>query len=239
MLINGDDRWPSQRSEPTGEPGILEREETETRTVGRDEITVVTKHLDSFNWYWVPFDCPVHHVNLDSNGKEVSLIWISDRNRSPYPPLGSGEYPNNVLFVKKDYSFTGDQINGGWPDWGDCIVKVRKSDVMSDYFPQFNHIQENGEILVNGRPDILSTREGRIIAWKGDGLIYFGRLSNLTNNVYLQGDLLYESGFPSTHFVTDSLGNKNFVLGFHSQHGFNHRIFYIDPLITDYDNLLR
>lgn len=240
MMINGDDRWPSQRSEPTGGPGIIERIVTETRYNPLDgtNYTVDIKYLDSFNWYWVPFDCPVHHVNLDSNGKKVSLIWTSDTNRSPYPTLGSAPYPSNILFAKKDYCFTANQVNGGWPDWGDCTVKVRDSNVMSEYFHQYAHIQENGEILVNGRPVILSTREGRIIAWNGDGLIYFGTLWN-SNIVGLQGDLLYSSGFPSIHFVTDSLGNKNFVLGYHSQHGIIHRIFYIDPLITDYDNLPR
>lgn len=233
MLISGEDQWPTERSDPTGDPGIIISTEVNIENEGTPSQTIeVTTHYD-FNWFWVPFSTPVHNLNLDSDGTNVALIWTSIPKT-----LSSGWIPENALYAMESYFFTGAPTTGayGFPDWGDKCLKVETDEPVSDFIQCINDF---GNIFAEGRPDILSCENECIITWRDCyNLIYIAK--KYGNEVKLRGDLLNETTHtaPAISYVKDNLNNQNLVLGwFGTENQMNHRLFFISPPINDYDNL--
>lgn len=182
--------------------------------------------ITNFTKAWFPFTpSTTLHVNLDSMGTYVALVW-ADYYSMWHPTLGE-------LNLYISYAFDG--------SWGNCRVARD---------PDMEHVASfDISTLTYDRPAVLYTNGYVYLAWNHseNKRIIICRRTRLPKTVNIMSGYLLEtsSSGPALHYITDTgfgtVTNRNMVLGWFGtdpNKSMNHRVVYCGiGLISDDDDL--
>ncbi|MFX1297290.1 MAG: hypothetical protein ACFFD2_20855 [Promethearchaeota archaeon] len=225
-------------------------------------------HISEFIENWWLFDAPVSCVSLDSNGKKVALLWSSTREYNPFTesyPVNpilklsidySFSSPTENLFARP----LGVNLFN--------VLKIEFSRYYQSFYDTQAYLisegytgsEQVGSIYTepNSRPDVFFLPDNPnklILTWTNtENRLFVGminpasHLSSGSNIGYLNKYHIVNllSGFfkvaknPKLHYVTDTLGNTDFILGYFTGNGFEQletRFLFLKAGIDDVDDL--
>jgi hypothetical protein len=238
---NNEDLWPLDYV-----PKAIYCEEIHTGQTGqafggRTYEYTITKLTDFIENWWL-FDTPVTSINLDSNGKEVALLWSSTREYNPFSDISEP-----ILKMCKDYSFTSpNEYLSARPRGVNSFnnLKIEFSRFWEPFYDTqplliesgYTGNEQIGSIYVDpdSRPGIFfhpNDSEKLLITWTdAEKRLYIGIIDILGpikkgrdagyrdkyNIVKLLNDMFKLGHSPKICSVNDTLGNTNFILGYFS-----------------------
>jgi hypothetical protein len=217
VAVNSEDLWPTQPSEPSGEPGM----EWEPLESGFYQVNKIVR----FDYFWTFFgEHEVTSVNLKSNNENVALLWCQSGG-----PSQSWSYDVSEVHIKNSYAFTGDPEPYGYPeqiqkpDWGDCLIKIAykrgkyKWLESEDVASVPNRPEKFGPVWTSktSKIGLFYPEDGKhLITWRNPDSWLFvaevetSRWARLLTR--FRWPDLSQSG-PCVHYIVDELENENIV----------------------------
>lgn len=165
--------------------------------------SVPVEKVVRFTKAWFPITTRgTSHVCLDSNKKEVALVWVEN--------YGYGA----EVCLRCGYTFRG--------NWESCQISM----------PSLTGESVSSLSTHDRPDIIYDKNGNKLLTWTDiDRRIYIAKISSNQARVIADLLETTPSG-PSLHFVTDQLNNKNIILGWFgtdANNSMNHRVLFLSP----------